>query len=87
MRYIFENGNSNNDKKKNTYNSKYILWMNSILRRSKEIGKVEHPLGLIDCMIVLNKNFKNNLVSKKDLIKSCGIYRTSRILMKGQVYF
>ena len=44
-------------------------------------------MGSIDCIIVLNSNFKNNLVSKKDLVKSCGIYRTSRILMKGQVYF
>ena len=49
--------------------------------------KIEHPMGSIDCIIVLNSNFKNNLVSKKDLVKSCGIYRTSRILMKGQVYF
>ena len=44
-------------------------------------------MGTIDCTIVLNSNFENNLISKKDLIKSCGIYRTSRILMKGQVYF
>ena len=44
-------------------------------------------MGSIECIIVLNSNFKNNLVSKKDLVKSCGIYRTSRILMKGQVYF
>ena len=51
------------------------------------IIKIEHPMGTINCEIVLNSNFKNNLISKKDLIKSCGIYRTSRILMKGQVYF
>ena len=44
MRYIFENGNSSKDQQKNANNSKYTLWMNSILRRSKEIGKVEsHP--------------------------------------------
>ncbi len=49
--------------------------------------KIEHPMGSIDCIIVLNSNFKKNLVSKKELIKSCGIYRTSRILMRGQVYF
>ena len=52
-----------------------------------EIIKIEHPMGTIDCAIVLNTNFKKNLVTKKDLIISCGIYRTSRILMKGQVYF
>ena len=43
MRYIFENGNSNEDQKKEN-NSKYTLWMNSILKRSKEIGKVELPI-------------------------------------------
>ena len=52
-----------------------------------EIIKIDHPMGTIDCAIKLNSNFKKNLVSKKDLITSCGIYRTSRILMKGQVYF
>ena len=57
------------------------------LNFNSEIIKIEHPMGFIDCIIVLNSNFKNNLVSKKDLVKSCGIYRTSRILMKGQVYF
>ena len=57
------------------------------LNCNTETIKIEHPMGFIDCIIVLNANFKNNLVSKKDLIKSCGIYRTSRILMKGQVYF
>ena len=57
------------------------------LNFNTEIIKIEHPMGFIECKIVLNSNFKNNLVSKKDLVKSCGIYRTSRILMKGQVYF
>ena len=38
MSYIFENGNSNKDQQKKTNNSNYTLWMNSILRRSKEIG-------------------------------------------------
>ena len=57
------------------------------LNCNTETIKIEHPMGSIDCIIVLNSNFKNNLVSKKDLVKSCGIYRTSRILMKGQVYF
>ena len=57
------------------------------LNCNTETIKIEHPMGSIDCIIVLNSNFENNLVSKKDLVKSCGIYRTSRILMKGQVYF
>ena len=47
MRYIFENVNSNKDKQKQIINSKYIMWMNSILRRSKEIGKVELPISSI----------------------------------------
>ena len=50
MRYIFENGNSNEEPKKKN-NSKYTLWMNSILRRSKEIGKVELPI----CSIILDE--------------------------------
>jgi len=57
------------------------------LNFNTETIKIEHPMGSIDCIIVLNSNFKDNLVSKKDLVKSCGIYRTSRLLMKGQVYF
>ena len=57
------------------------------LNFNTETIKIEHPMGSIDCIIVLNSNFKDNLVSKKDLVKSCGIYRTSRILMRGQVYF
>ena len=52
-----------------------------------KIIKIEHPMGTIDCSIILNSNFKKNLISKKNLINSCGVYRTSRILMKGQVYF
>jgi len=51
MRYIFENGNSNEEQQKKTNNSKYTLWMNSILRRSKEIGKVELPI----CSIILDE--------------------------------
>ena len=47
MRYIFENGNSNYDKKIEINISKYSKWMNSILRRSKEIGKVELPISSI----------------------------------------
>ena len=51
MRYIFENGNSNKDQPKKTNNSKYTLWMKSILKRSKEIGKVELPI----CSIILDE--------------------------------
>ena len=51
MRYIFENENSNKDQQKKTNNSKYTLWMNSILRRSKEIGKIELPI----CSIILDE--------------------------------
>ena len=51
MRYIFENGNSNEEQPNKTNNSKYISWMKSILRRSKEIGKVELPI----CSIILDE--------------------------------
>ena len=51
MRYIFENGNSNKDQHKEMSISKYTLWMNSILKRSKEIGKVELPI----CSIILDE--------------------------------
>ena len=51
MRYIFENGNSNKDKPKERNNPKYTIWMNSILRRSNEIGKVELPI----CSIILDE--------------------------------
>ena len=44
MRYIFENGNSNRTQQKEIKNLAYSKWMNSILRRSKEIGKVELPI-------------------------------------------
>ena len=66
-----------------------ISWKEAYFRLNfnSEIIKIEHPMGSIDCIIVLNSNFKNNLVSQKDLINSCGIYRTSKILMKGKVYF
>ena len=51
MRYFFENGNSNLEQQKNTNISKYTSWMNLILRRSKEIGKVELPI----CSIILDE--------------------------------
>ena len=44
MRYIFENVNSNYDEQKGLNILKYSKWMNSILRRSAEIGKVELPI-------------------------------------------
>jgi len=47
MRYIFENGNSNYDQRIGLNISKYSKWMNSILRRSEEIGKVELPISSI----------------------------------------
>jgi len=51
MSHIFENGDSNKDQQKKTNNSNYTLWMNSILRRSNEIGKVELPI----CSIILDE--------------------------------
>ena len=50
MRYIFENLNSNYDQHKAIKILKYTKWMNSILRRSEEIGKVELPI----CSIILD---------------------------------
>ena len=51
MRYIFENGNSNRNQQKKLNNSNFSKWMISILRRSKEIGKVEIPI----CSIILDE--------------------------------
>ena len=51
MRYIFENRNTNNIRKKGTNNSNYYKWMNSILKRSEEIGKVELPI----CSVILDE--------------------------------
>ncbi len=48
--------------------------------------KIEHPMGEIDTFVNLEKDFKKNLSLKKRLIKSCGIYRTARKIMKGHVY-
>ena len=47
MRYIFENGNSNQEPLKEIDYSKYSRWMSSVLRRSEEIGKVELPISSI----------------------------------------
>ena len=47
MRNNFKNGNSIKDQQKEIYNSKYSKWMLSILRRAKEIGKVELPISSI----------------------------------------
>ena len=51
MRYIFENVNSNYDEQNEINILKYSIWMNSILRRSVEIGKVELPI----CSIILDE--------------------------------
>ena len=51
MRYIFENRNSNHDERIGLNISKYTKWMNSILRRSEEIGKVELPI----CSLILDE--------------------------------
>ena len=47
MRYIFENGNTNNYQQKKTDKSKYDQWMKCILKRSEEIGKVELPISSV----------------------------------------
>ena len=44
---------------------------------------LEHPLGSIEC-IVNTSSFHND--SNDNFIKSCGIYRTSRKIMDGNVY-
>ena len=51
MRYIFENGNTNNNKHKGINNSKYYKWMRSIIKRSEEIGEVELPI----CSVILDE--------------------------------
>ena len=50
MRYFFENGNTNNQEQGSS-NTKYYKWMNSIIKRSEEIGKVELPI----CSIILDE--------------------------------
>ena len=47
MRYIFENGDSKIGQQKEINNSKYSKWMNSILKRSEEIGKLELPISSV----------------------------------------
>ena len=47
---------------------------------------IEHPMGEIECFVDLKKDFNENLKLKYNLINSCGIYRTSRKIMKGYVY-
>ena len=50
MRHIFENVNSKYYEQKGKNILKYTRWMNTILRRSEEIGKVELPI----CSIILD---------------------------------
>ncbi len=60
MRYIFENGNSNEEQQQKTNNSKYTSWMNSILRRSKEImalrqaSLIKNDWRFNECTIITN---------------------------------
>ena len=51
MRYVFENINSNYVHLKGINISNYSKWMNTILRRSEEIGKIELPI----CSIILDE--------------------------------
>ena len=67
MRYIFENGNSNKDPQTKKNNSKYTLWMNSILRRSKEIGRFELPI----CSIILDERGRCCLLYTSDAADDC----------------
>ncbi len=57
-------------------------------RKNKDDFKVivEHPMGEIECQVELTKIYKDNLLEKNNFIKFCGIYRTSRKIMKGFVY-
>ena len=52
----------------------------------KKIIKIEHPLGVIECNVKVHQNFKKNILNKKEVIISCGIYRTCRKIMNGNVY-
>jgi len=44
---------------------------------------IEHPLGLIDCIVETSTTVNS---FDKGFIKSCGVYRTSRKIMDGNVY-
>ncbi len=44
MNYFFENRNSNCVQKEVNPNSEYLKWMKFVLRRAKEVGKVELPI-------------------------------------------
>ena len=47
MKYFFENRNRICVQKELNANSEYIKWMKLILRRSKEIGKIEIPISAL----------------------------------------
>ena len=47
MKYIFENRNRICVQKELNAKSEYIKWMKLILRRSKEIGKIEIPISAV----------------------------------------
>ena len=67
MSYFFENGNTYNNRQKEKNDSKYYKWMNSILKRSKEIGKVELPI----CSVILDERGRciGRGVNKRNLNK------------------
>ena len=47
MKYFFENRNRNYVQNELNRNSEYIKWMKYILRRSKEVGKIELPISAV----------------------------------------
>ena len=47
MRYFYENGNSTKFHKTHVNKAEQIKWMKYILRRSKEVGKVELPISAV----------------------------------------
>ena len=44
---------------------------------------IEHPLGSIDCIVETSTTIEE---TDSDYIKSCGVYRTSRKIMDGNIY-
>ena len=77
MRYIFENGNSNKYQPKKTNNSKYTLWMNSILRRSKEIGKVELPI----CSVILDDSIVRGTTLRESILTMLNRLKPKKIII------
>jgi 2-methylaconitate cis-trans-isomerase PrpF len=44
---------------------------------------IEHPLGSIDCIVETSRTIEE---TDSNYIKSCGVYRTSRKIMDGNIY-